>query len=367
LRIAFLGSTIVALVAAAALPLAQSASGDSLTSAQAEATQLANQIQAEGDQVAALNERYDEDQIRTGQLDHQVAQTHTRIARTMARVRAARANLRGQALDDYMSGGSDNSLEQLFATGGTRASVAGEYQKVASGNVAEAIDRLNRAEVALNAQETQLQATETQAQATLNQAATAKQNAQTDLADQQATLSKVKGTIATLVAAKQQQEEQQQAAAFRAKVAAEAAAAAASAASQGDGSANPEPPPTAPPSAGGAAAVAVAAAMSQRGVPYVWAGDTPGVGFDCSGLTMWAWGQAGVSLPHSAAEQYADTEHVPLSDIEPGDLLFYDEGGTIGHVTMYIGGDQMVQAPETGEDVEVTGIWSRGLVGAGRP
>jgi cell wall-associated NlpC family hydrolase len=82
---------------------------------------------------------------------------------------------------------------------------------------------------------------------------------------------------------------------------------------------------------------------------------------------MWAWGQAGVSLPHSAAAQYADTEHVPLADMEPGDLIFYDEGGVIGHVTMYIGGGQMVQAPETGEDVEVTGIWSQGLVGAGRP
>jgi cell wall-associated NlpC family hydrolase len=107
--------------------------------------------------------------------------------------------------------------------------------------------------------------------------------------------------------------------------------------------------------------------MSQIGVPYVWGGATPGVGFDCSGLTMWAWGRAGVSLPHSAAEQYADTEHVPLSDLEPGDLIFYDEGGVIGHVTMFIGGGQMVQAPETGENVQVTGIWSQGLVGAGRP
>jgi cell wall-associated NlpC family hydrolase len=53
--------------------------------------------------------------------------------------------------------------------------------------------------------------------------------------------------------------------------------------------------------------------------------------------------------------------------MEPGDLIFYDEGGVIGHVTMYIGGGEMVQAPETGEDVQVTGIWSQGLVGAGRP
>jgi cell wall-associated NlpC family hydrolase len=82
---------------------------------------------------------------------------------------------------------------------------------------------------------------------------------------------------------------------------------------------------------------------------------------------MWAWGQAGVGLPHSAAAQYDDIEHVPLSDMEPGDLIFYDEGGVIGHVTMYIGGGEMIQAPETGENVQITTIWSNGLVGAGRP
>ena len=118
---------------------------------------------------------------------------------------------------------------------------------------------------------------------------------------------------------------------------------------------------------GGGGAEAVAAAESQIGVPYVWAGATPGVGFDCSGLTMWAWAHAGVSLSHSAADQYAEPMHVPLSDLQPGDLLFYREGGTIGHVTMYVGPGEMVQAMETGTNIQVTGIWTSGLVGAGRP
>ena len=111
----------------------------------------------------------------------------------------------------------------------------------------------------------------------------------------------------------------------------------------------------------------MAAAESQIGVPYVWAGATPGEGFDCSGLTMWAWAQAGVSLSHSAAAQYDESVHVPLSDLQPGDLLFYDEGGTIGHVTMYVGPGEMVQAEETGTNIQITGIWTSGLVGAGRP
>ncbi|HXQ60717.1 MAG TPA: NlpC/P60 family protein [Acidimicrobiales bacterium] len=361
-----LSCTTITLIAGAVLPAVRSASADSLSSERAEAAQLANQIQAQDQQLGALNEQYDEAKIRVGQLDQQVAQTRSQIAQTRAHVAAAQANLRTQALQDYMSGGSDNGLEQLFTSGGQQSSVTAEYQSVASGNVSNAIDRLNRAEATLTTQENQLQTTQTQAQAALGQAAAAQQSAQTELNAQQATLAQVKGRIGALVAQQQAEEAAQQAAAFQQKVAAEqaAAAAAAATAAQGSSSSADVPPP---PSAGGNAGVAVAAAMSQRGVPYVWGGDTPGVGFDCSGLTMWAWGQAGVSLPHSAAAQYDDTEHVPLSDMEPGDLIFYDEGGVIGHVTMYIGGGQMVQAPETGEDVQVTGIWSQGLVGAGRP
>jgi cell wall-associated NlpC family hydrolase len=364
--VVLLSCSTITLVAGAVLPASQNASADSLSSAQAEATQLANQIQADGEQVATLSEQYNEDVIKVGQLNQQLTQTKSQIDQTKARVASARANLRSQALDDYMSGGSDNSLEQLFTSGGEQASVMGEYQKVASGNVSNAIDRLNQAEGTLTAQESQLQTTESQAQATAAQAATAKQNGQAELTTQQNALSNVKSQIATLVAQKQAAEALAQAAAFRQKVLAQQQAAAAAAAAAGPSSsgtsAGSDPPP-----AGSGAAAAVAAAMSQQGVPYVWGGATPGVGFDCSGLTMWAWGQAGVGLPHSAAEQYDDTAHVPLADMEPGDLIFYDEGGVIGHVTMYIGNGEMVQAPETGENVQVTGIWSNGLVGAGRP
>ena len=128
----------------------------------------------------------------------------------------------------------------------------------------------------------------------------------------------------------------------------------------------PSPPPLPdPPPPSSKAQVAVAAGESQIGVPYVYAGSTPGVGFDCSGLTMWAWGQAGVSLPHSSAAQYDVLPHVDQSQLQPGDLLFFYS--PIHHVGMYIGGGKMVHAPHTGAYVEIVDVYWQYYVGAARP
>jgi cell wall-associated NlpC family hydrolase len=353
-RLSRLISAVVAVVfiAAPAFTSARPAVADQLESAQAEATQIAAQIQAQGQQLAVLSEQYDQDQIHSQQLDQQVAQTESEITQTKGQVASTRDQLRQLAIADYTAGGSTDGLEQIFSPGGERSAAVQEYQQVASESVSGAIDRLNQSESVLNAQESALQSTQTQARATLANAQSAKDSAQTELASQQVTLSKLQGHIATLVAQKQAAEAAAQAAAFQARLAAAQFSTGLS---------------SVPAVANGGGGVAVAAAESQIGVPYVWAGATPGVGFDCSGLTMWAWAHAGVSLSHSAADQYAESVHVPLGDLEPGDLLFYQEGDTIGHVTMYVGPGEMVQAMETGTNIQITGIWTSGLVGAGRP
>jgi cell wall-associated NlpC family hydrolase len=102
----------------------------------------------------------------------------------------------------------------------------------------------------------------------------------------------------------------------------------------------------------GAAGAAVQAALSRRNDPYVWGGAAPG-GFDCSGLTSWAYRQAGVDLPRSSRAQYGVGKSVSVNDLQPGDLLFYGgSASSIHHVAMYIGSGMIVHASTTGVPVK---------------
>ncbi|MCU1367866.1 MAG: hypothetical protein JWN39_3505, partial [Ilumatobacteraceae bacterium] len=120
-----------------------------------------------------------------------------------------------------------------------------------------------------------------------------------------------------------------------------------------------------PPAVSSLAAIAVEAARSQLGTPYKFAMSSPGVAFDCSGLTSYAWRVAGVSIPHQSAQQFASTPHVALSDIQPGDLLYYYH--PISHVAIYIGNGQVIQAPAPGKFVEIAPVNWGSIVGASRP
>jgi cell wall-associated NlpC family hydrolase len=105
----------------------------------------------------------------------------------------------------------------------------------------------------------------------------------------------------------------------------------------------------------GAAGAAMDAALGQRGTPYHYGMESPGIGFDCSGLIQWAWAQAGVSLPRSAAAQYGSGVSVDRSDLQAGDLVFFSQGGAgaIYHVGMMVSPTEMVHAPTEGESVKV--------------
>jgi cell wall-associated NlpC family hydrolase len=157
----------------------------------------------------------------------------------------------------------------------------------------------------------------------------------------------------------------------------------------------PAPPPVnvVPPPAGNAtpagsgnasaAQIAIDAAIAQRGLPYAWGGggsNGPGpgqapdlgvIGFDCSGLTQYAYKQAGISIQRNSRAQYASLPKVGSDDLQPGDLVFWATNpgnpGTIHHVAIYLGSGQIVEAPESGDVVKVSPMRWRHYAGAVRP
>ncbi|MGN6797092.1 MAG: NlpC/P60 family protein [Gaiellaceae bacterium] len=106
-------------------------------------------------------------------------------------------------------------------------------------------------------------------------------------------------------------------------------------------------------------------ALRYLGIPYLWGGASPATGFDCSGLVMYVYAQLGISLPHYAAAQYQLGTPVDRSQLQPGDLVFFD---ALNHVGIYIGNGQFVHAPETGDVVKITALSDFGdsYVGARR-
>jgi cell wall-associated NlpC family hydrolase len=120
----------------------------------------------------------------------------------------------------------------------------------------------------------------------------------------------------------------------------------------------------------GAAAVDIA--EHYLGVPYVWGGAVPSTGFDCSGLTAFVYAQLGVSLPHYAAAQFAAYPKLDPTQLQPGDLVFFEpklDGP--GHVALYIGYDQIIEAPHTGALIRIVSfsgtVAKLGFLGAVRP
>jgi cell wall-associated NlpC family hydrolase len=178
-------------------------------------------------------------------------------------------------------------------------------------------------------------------------------------------LARVQGDLAVLVAAATAQRRADQAVRLQAALAQQSQRASRSRQGGFGGglvgsTLNPGPLPPPPPGAAGA----IEEARRQLGKPYVYGGAGPDA-FDCSGLTAWAWGHAGHPLPHSSEAQYAVTTHIPVADLQPGDLVFY--GSPPHHVGIYVGGGTMINALHSGTNVEYDSIYMEGdLIGGGR-
>ena len=111
----------------------------------------------------------------------------------------------------------------------------------------------------------------------------------------------------------------------------------------------------------------IAEASKYMGTAYVWGGNKPSTGFDCSGLTSWSFKENGVTIPRTAAQQYAASTKISASEAKAGDLVFFSYGKGVAHVGIYLGDGRMLNAQNRGVTIDkLAGHWSQYIVGYGR-
>ena len=364
---------------------------DPLSDKKAEAARIQAQLDRQGDQVSILAERSNRARLRVSELEGSLTKAQADLARSDERLQAVRGRLVGVAVLAYVHGGATSLIGHLARGGQDDMIVRTQYLRVTAADQRQVIGELKAAKDDFRSDQARLEADRKVAARAAGDAEAANSAAAAAEAAQRIVLGRVTGELGDLVAAEQARKEAE---AARARPA--PAPAAAPAGPAGDGLPAVTEPPRVPtqaspvttqPSAkvvpaasaapaaaapvvaaSGKGAVAVAEARRQLGKPYVYGGSGPD-SFDCSGLTSWAWRAAGVSLSHSAYDQWFETTRVPVGQVQPGDLLFFGDDGveSIHHDAIYIGGGEMIEASQTGTPVRIRGWRSADLVGAGRP
>jgi peptidoglycan DL-endopeptidase CwlO len=368
------------------------AHGGPIEDKRAEARALQDAIEANGTQIGALSEQYNGAQYRLEEAQAAIAAAQLQLEATRAEVERLKVQLNERAGALYRGVGQQG-LVGFDVSNATEVISRSKYSDLAAEHDQMLVDELHRAEGVLRDQ--QAQAEQAQADARDEQGEIKKARARVEAANarQEQLLSQVNGEIAQLVAEEQARREAAELAAAQQRFAAAAAANTAAANTAAANTAAAKSPSTAPstgtgagggnagggapggggvpapvsgppPAVSGGAATAIEYARAQIGKPYCYAGAGPSC-FDCSGLTMRAWGAAGVSMVHYSGAQYTKFPKVPLNAMQPGDLVFWGPNGS-QHVGLYIGGGQMIAAPHTGAFVRIQAV-SPNPVGAVRP
>lgn len=405
-----------AVVAAGALPIGDAAA-DPIDDQRRRVTEIT-------DQLAALEQRSDilaEDHVvaldELRGVEAEVVEAQAQVDAKATEVAAMRDQLAEVAVRTYMDAAGGSGLSPLL-TNSSRVTEVLERQtlsKVALSTGDATIDEFDEAIDDLNDQRAALQDAEQQAEAQAAAVADAKQANEDSKARYQQARGQAEDELGNLIREEEERRaresyEQAQRAAEQAAAEQAAAAEAAQARAQAqtppartpaaspttpppaaprdtDNTQSPAPavvppaqalapspardepapadPPPAPPPASSRVDIAINAAKTQLGVPWVFAKAEPGVGFDCSGLTKWAWAQAGVALPHQSRAQAALLPEVSAAQAQPGDLLFYYS--PISHVGIYLGGGQLIHSPNSGTAVKIANVNWNNVTRVGRP
>ena len=320
------------------------------------------QINAMDAQLEKAVEAWNGANVRLGQIKHDLEVNRSRLETAKKNLASAQARVSERLVALYTTNSPDalsillgaSSLGDLIERLDSADRIAEEDARIAA--------EVTRYRNEVQSRQQALVKAESDQEKIVAERASQRASIQSQLAERQALYSSIKDQITQLEAAERERQ---------ARLAAQAKAAAKNhqpapepAPSSGSSGGSPTPSAPAPPPSSHSSVVSIA--LQYLGVPYVWGGASPS-GFDCSGLTMYAYAKVGVYLPHNAAMQYGMGTPVSRSQLAPGDLVFFNG---LSHVGMYIGGGRFVHAPHTGDVVKISSLseywYSATYVGARR-
>jgi peptidoglycan DL-endopeptidase CwlO len=367
------------LLGLAALALAAQPAGadpSSLASKEAQAQRVLEQIRALDSSLSKAIEAYNLANIRLGEIEGDIDENRVRLEIARANLRRAHGRLAQRLVTIYVSGSTNSTLEVLLGARTLDDVLSGiETADRVSTQDADVLGEVRVFRAEARARAARLKHARARQARLVRERAAHKASIESQLGERRQLFSTIKDEIARIQAAER---------ARQARLAAEARARAArqpsfvsapvvaavestEAVDSAEAVESAEPVESteivaAPPAQYGGV---VGIAMQYLGTPYVYGGASPS-GFDCSGFIMYVFAQVGVSLPHNAAAQYGYGSPVSRSQLQPGDLVFFDG---LGHAGIYTGGNSFIHSPHTGDVVKISsmsGWYSSTYVGARR-
>ncbi len=339
---------LILLLALAVLPLAGPAvPAPPIESKQAEARQVLAQIQELDASLELVVESYNTAQVELDQIKAAQKANERRLKVARSNLGAAQGSLEGRLVELYKNGSPDlveillgsSSLDEILDGIETASRVSDQDTQI--------LGEVRKFRKEVKQREADLEKARSRQEQVVAERAARKNEIESAMAEREQLLSSIKDQIAELQAEERRRQARLEAAA-RARIASPSSV--------------DDSPTGAPPSQYGGV---VGIAMQYLGTPYVYGGESPS-GFDCSGFVMYVYSQVGVSLPRTVSTQYAVGVAVSRSELQAGDLVFFNG---LGHVGIYIGGNQFIHSPHTGDVVKIssiTGWYADTYVGARR-
>jgi peptidoglycan DL-endopeptidase CwlO len=345
---------LAALVAGLLLAVGPASADPSIGDKQAQAQAIIAEIQQLEMDVGVAAEAYNGATLELERIEGDLATNTRHLAAAKKSLRIAQARVADRLRQLYLNGSSDSTLEVLLGARSLDDVIARiETIERVSRQDTRVLNEVRRFRTEVAARQQRLEKAQKEQERLVAERAAQKAAIESRLAQREDLLGSVKAEIEQLKA-EERARQARLAAEARARLEAARLAALQAQNEAVDSSFSSEVVTTvAPPPDGSKASQVIQIAMQYLGVPYVWGGAGPS-GFDCSGLVSYVYAQIGIYLPHHAASQWNYGVPVSRSDLQPGDLVFFNG---LGHMGMYIGGDQFIHAPHTGDVVKISGMY----------